>query len=80
MAEYAFSTLKCGYVHLDTQHDNTALRTVMSDMGIPEKEGSGEEHADAVFAFAWKSLNYDFDENMWEVVRQDLKRRGKWPL
>lgn len=80
MAEYAFSTLQCGYVHLDTQHDNTAFRAVMSDMGIPEKEGSGEDHPDAVFAFASKSLNYDFDDKMWEGIRQDLKRRGNWPL
>lgn len=80
MVEYAFGTLRCGYIHLDTQHDNTAFRAVMGDMGIPEKPGSGEEHEDALFGFAWKSLNYDFDESMWSGIREGLKQRGKWPL
>lgn len=82
MTEYAFGTLGCGAVHLDTPPDNAAFRAVMRDMGLPERPGSGkEEDAGApVFAFAWKSINYDFDEAVWEAVRQDLKRRGKWPL
>lgn len=80
MIEHAFDILQCGYVHLDTQHENTALRAVMRDMGLPEKEGCGEEHEDALFGFAWKSLNYDFDAGMWERSRAALRRRGKWPL
>lgn len=80
MAQYAFTTLRCGYVHLDTLPENTAFRAVMRDMGLPEKPGSGEKHEDDVFAFAWKSLNYDFDEGTWEDVREGLRARGRWPL
>lgn len=84
MTEYAFGTLGCGAVHLDTPPDNAAFRAVMRDMGLPERPGSGEKKEEdeehAVFVFAWKSINYNFDEAVWDAVRQDLKRRGKWPL
>lgn len=80
MAEFGFDTLGCGYIHMDTMADNEGFRGVMRDMGIPEKAGSGVEHEDALFKFAWKSLNYDFDKPMWERVRDDLKTKEKWPL
>lgn len=54
----------------------------MKDMGIPEKEGNGVDYGeeDMVFGFAWKSLNYDFDEGMWAGIKGGLEGRGKWLL
>lgn len=80
MTEFAFERLHCGYVHMDTPTDNEGFRALMRDFGIPEKNGSGVEEEDAVFKFAWKSVNYDWDRPMWERIKEDLKGRGKWPL
>lgn len=80
MTEFGFDTLGCGYMHMDTSADNEGFRALMRDIGIPKKDGDGVEDEDAVFKYAWKSVNYDWDRPMWQYVKEDLKRRGKWPL
>lgn len=81
LAEYGFETLGCAYAHMDTAKDNEPLRGLMRDLGIKEVEGDGGQvEDDAAFLYAAKSYNYEFDRAAWEEIKQDMKRRGRWPL
>ncbi|KAJ4417032.1 hypothetical protein N0V82_006386 [Gnomoniopsis sp. IMI 355080] len=76
LTDFGFDTLGCGYMHMDTQEDNEGFRALMRHMGFTEKKGGGVEVDDAVFKFAWKSLNYDWDQSTWRRVKDDLMKRG----
>ncbi|KAJ4388833.1 hypothetical protein N0V93_006294 [Gnomoniopsis smithogilvyi] len=79
LTDFGFDTLGCEYMHMDTLEDNEGFRALMRDMGLTEKKGDGVEVDDAVFKFAWKSLNYDWDKATWERVKEDLTERALLP-
>ncbi|KAI9329002.1 acyl-CoA N-acyltransferase [Zopfochytrium polystomum] len=84
VVEYAFGVLRCAWVHLDTAKNNEPFRAVMRSMGVPEVEGSEEDPLapveNAAFWLARKSWNFDFDAATWGGIREDMMRKGKWPL
>ncbi|KUI61186.1 putative N-acetyltransferase p20 [Cytospora mali] len=81
LVEYGFGTLGCVYVHMDTAKDNEPFRALMRDMGIGEVEGDGGEAPEgAAFCFASKSYNYVFERADWERVKDEMKKKSKWPL
>lgn len=79
--EYGFENLGCAYAHLDTQKDNEPMKALMAGLGVKGVEGDGSESVeDAAFGFASKAVNYEFDGATWNSVREELRKKGTWPL
>lgn len=81
VVEYGFQTLDCSYAHLDTQKSNEPMKALMSGLGIEGVEGDHSEPSeDVAFGFASKSVNYEVDKAKWNSVREELSKKGTWPL
>lgn len=81
VVEYGFEHLGCAYAHLDTQQSNEPMKALLAGLGVKGNEGDGSEALpDAAFSFASKSINYDVDKTDWASLREELKKKGAWPL
>lgn len=81
VVDYGFENLGCAYAHLDTQQSNEPMKALLDNLGMKGIEGDGSEPLeDAAFGFASKWINYDVDRATWEGLREDLKKKGAWPL
>lgn len=81
VVEYGFKNLGCAYAHLDTQKSNEPMKALMAGLGVKGIEGDDSEPwPDTAFGFASKAINYDVDRTTWEGLREELKRKGTWPL
>lgn len=79
--EYGFEKLGCAYAHLDTQKDNEPMKALMAGLGINGVGGDDSEPVEnAAFGFASKAVNYEVDRTTWNSVREELKKKGTWPL
>ncbi|KAG8161138.1 hypothetical protein KVR01_009402 [Diaporthe batatas] len=77
-------------VSIDHQHQrrgyareasNDPMKALLAGLGVKGIEGDGSEPLpDAAFSFASKSINYDVDRAGWAGLRDELKRKGAWPL
>lgn len=81
VVEYGFESLGCAYAHLDTQKSNEPMKALMSGLGIKGIEGDDSELLeDTAFDYASKAINYNVDRATWNIVREELKNKGTWPL
>lgn len=81
VVEYGFDNLGCAYAHLDTQKSNEPMKALMSGLGIKGIEGDDSELLeDTAFDYASKAINYNVDRATWNIVREELKNKGTWPL
>lgn len=81
VVEYGFENLGCAYAHLDTQKSNEPMKALMSGLGIKGVEGDDSEPLeDTAFGFASKAVNYNVDRATWNSVREELEKKGTWPL
>lgn len=81
VVDYGFENFGCAYAHLDTQSSNEPMKTLLDKLGMKGIAGDDSEALeDAAFGFASKSINYDVDRATWEGLREELKRKGSWPL
>lgn len=81
VVEYGFEQLGCAYAHLDTQTSNEPMKALMDGLGIKGIEGDGSEPGeDSAFGFASKAINYNVDRATWNGIREELGRKGTWPL
>lgn len=81
VVDYGFENLGCAYAHLDTQKANEPMKALLDNLGMKGVAGDDSEPLeDAAFGFASKAINYDVDRATWEGLREELKRKGAWPL
>lgn len=74
--EYAVEELGCRVVRVETADDNKPWRALMASLGLAEIETKGPVSYDEN-VIGWV---YRIDAQQWRAVREDLKKRGKWPL
>ncbi|KAI8243917.1 hypothetical protein K4K57_012762 [Colletotrichum sp. SAR 10_99] len=74
--EYAVEELGCRVVRVETADDNKPWRALMASLGLAEIETKGPVSYDEN-VIGWV---YRIDSQQWRAVREDLKKRGKWPL
>ncbi|KAK5631340.1 hypothetical protein RRF57_007054 [Xylaria bambusicola] len=74
--EYAFITLDIMRVRIETDLANEPWRRLMHAVGLTEFEEQKR------VTYGEKSMGYSWlvDAATWQVIREDMQKRGKWPL
>ncbi|GKT83132.1 acetyltransferase [Colletotrichum tofieldiae] len=74
--EFAIEDIGCSIVRIETDLDNEPWRAVMASVGLGRLEAKQPvTHGGRDIGWVYK-----IDPETWSEVRDDLKRRGKWPL
>ncbi|KAL0939147.1 gcn5-related n-acetyltransferase [Colletotrichum truncatum] len=74
--DYAVEALGCSVVRVETADDNQPWRALMASLGLAPLETKGPVSYDEKI-IGWV---YRIDAETWRATRDDLKKRGKWPL
>ncbi|KAJ3577136.1 hypothetical protein NPX13_g3431 [Xylaria arbuscula] len=74
--EFAFASLGISRVRIETEITNEPWRRLMDNIGL------GQFEEQQTVTYGEKSIGYawHFEEAAWQSVKEDMQRRGKWPL
>ncbi|TGJ87318.1 hypothetical protein E0Z10_g1452 [Xylaria hypoxylon] len=76
LTEYAFAELRMARVRIETDFANEPWRRLMHVVGLARFENQQN------VTFGEKPMGYTWhvDVANWQVVKEDMQRKGKWPL